>query len=682
MAMDPRARFRDRKPSCTVQCAVNQEILEHLQGKVMTAPERVFKRGTKPCLFGKGGTCCHVCNMGPCQIIEGVEEMRGVCGATAATVASRNFCRMVAGGTSAHSDHGRGIAEVFYETVHGETEDFEIKDENKLRLVAYYFGLDPKKETRELAREVAVEALKQFGQQKGPLAFVKRAPEKRQAKWQELGVVPRGVDREVVELLHRTTVGVDQDFRSLLKASVRCALADGWGGSMLATELQDILFGTPVPIRATVNLGVLKEDMVNVTVHGHEPEVAEALAMAAQDPEIIKEAQKVGAKGINLAGICCTGNEVLMRRGIPIAGSFVQQEMALATGAVEAMIVDVQCIMQNVATVAQAFHTAVITVSDKAEIEGAMHIPFDHQHPVESAKKILREAISRFPKRDKARVYIPKNKMDVVAGFSHETILYILGGRFRASYKPLNENIINGRILGVAAIVGCDNFRVFDEVHVELAKELIANNVLVVATGCAATGLGRAGLLSPEAASLAGDSLREVLEAVGCPPVLHMGSCVDNSRILIALTEMVNTGGLGEDIDELPAVGCAPQWMSEKAVAIGNYFVGSGACVVFGPNFPTEKSQVATDYLFHEFKNIFGAHWLVARSAKEFAAVMIDKINEKRKNLGIDKPKPRILFDMAMRRALESPKVTSPFHGLGCFGPTHLRVEEEEEKAA
>ncbi|WP_456370108.1 anaerobic carbon-monoxide dehydrogenase catalytic subunit [Thermodesulfatator atlanticus] len=672
--MEPRLK---KKESC-LSCVVNQDVYEKIQGKVLTAPDRVGKRGTKPCLFGKGGTCCHVCNMGPCQIIEGVEEMRGVCGATAATVAARNFCRMVAAGSSAHSDHGRGIAEVFYATVHGEAEDFEIKDEKKLRMVAYYFGLDHKKPVKELAKEVAVKALEEFGKQHGELAFIKRAPEKRQEIWRKLGVVPRGVDREVVEMLHRTTVGVDQDYRSLLKASVRCALADGWGGSMIATELQDILLGTPQPIRATVNLGVLKEDMVNVTVHGHEPEVAEALAIAAQDPEILEEAKKVGAKGINLAGICCTGNEVLMRRGIPIAGSFVQQELALATGAVEAMIVDVQCIMQNVATVAQAYHTAVITVSDKAEIEGAMHMPFDHHHPVESAKKILREAISRFPKRDKSAVYIPKDKMDVVAGFSHETILYILGGRFRASYKPLNENIINGRILGLAAIVGCDNFRVFERTHAELAKELIANNILVVVTGCAATAIAREGLLSPEAASLAGDSLREVLEAVGCPPVLHMGSCVDNSRILIALTEMVHAGGLGEDLDDLPAIGCAPQWMSEKAVAIGNYFVGSGACVVFGPNFPTEKSQVATDYLFHEFYNIFGAPWVVARDAKDFAAVMIDKIKEKRKRLGIDKPKPRILFDMAMRRALEAPKV-SPFHGLGCFGPTHLRVEEEAE---
>ncbi|WP_297058748.1 anaerobic carbon-monoxide dehydrogenase catalytic subunit [Thermosulfurimonas sp.] len=682
--MDTRARSRKKSPP-RVQNATAQIIYERLGDEVLTTPARVERRGTTPCLFGKGGTCCRVCNMGPCQVVEGVEELRGVCGASAATVVARNFGRMVAGGASAHSDHGRQVAIDFYETVHGET-PFEVKDKRKLRVVAQALGLDPDKEEQELLKEMAEAALRIFGQQEGEIPLLNRAPEKRKQLWKELGVWPRGVDREVVELTHRTTIGVDQDHRNIFMACARTALADGWGGSMVATEFQDLMFGNPGPIKARVNIGlsVIREDMVNVAVHGHEPVLAEALAIAASDPEIVEEAKKVGAKGVNLAGICCTGNEILMRRGIPVAGSFLQQEAAIATGALEAVVVDVQCIMQNVVEVAKHFHTVVITTNPRARMEGSTHIEFDARKALDCAKQILREAIARFPKRDKARVNIPDHSVDVVVGFSHETILYMLGGRFRASYKPLNENIINGKILGVAAIVGCDNFRVTEEVQVELAKELIANNVLVLTTGCAATGMGRAGLLRPEAAEMAGDSLREVLEAVGCPPVLHMGSCVDNSRILIAATEMVNTGGLGEDISDLPVIGSAPQWMSEKAITIGQYFVASGATVVFGPDFPTLKSQVATDFLFHEMERIFGAGWRVARSASEFASIMIDHIKNKRKALGIDKPKPRVLYDMAMRRALESPKVTSPFHGLGCFGPVSLRVspEGEEKKAA
>ncbi|HSH13948.1 MAG TPA: carbon monoxide dehydrogenase, partial [Desulfurivibrionaceae bacterium] len=349
---------------------------------------------------------------------------------------------------------------------------------------------------------------------------------------------------------------------------------------MLSTELTDIMFGTPVPRRATVDLGVLKMDQVNITVHGHEPLLAEALCIAAQEPDMLELAKKQGAKGINLAGVCCTGNEILMRRGIPVAAGFIQQEMVLATGAVEAMVVDVQCIMQSVAEVAKNFHTDIITTNYRAKMPGAVHLQFEDHDAINSAKVILTHAIKNFKKRGKC--FIPlSSKVDVVVGFSHETINYMLGGRFRGSYRPLNDNIINGRIRGVGVIVGCDNFKLGDDAHEIIARELIKNDVLVLTTGCAATALGRAGLLCPEAAKLAGPGLAEICETVGMPPVLHMGSCVDNSRVLIAATAMVREGGLGDDITDLPAVGTAPLWMSEKAVAIGQYFVASGAQVVF-----------------------------------------------------------------------------------------------------
>ncbi len=667
--MDTSKRFGDGKGGCpSIQCEANREVLcQSCAEGVITAAHRVATRDVEPCLFGKGGTCCKNCNMGPCQIIEGVDSMIGVCGADAATVAARNFARIVAGGAAAHIDHGREMALAFLATAKGET-DYRITDPVKLRHTAIRYGIDPAdKSTQDLAIELGEKVLSEFGQQTGTLAFMRRAPKARQELWEKLGVYPRGIDREVVEIMHRTHMGVDQDHRNLLFQAARCALADGWGASMIATELSDILFGTPVPLRAKVNIGVLKEDEVNITVHGHEPVLAEALGMVARDPEVIKEAKKVGAKGINLAGVCCTGNEILMRKGFPIAGSFVQQEVVLATGAVEAMVVDVQCIMQGVSPVAGRYHTELITTSDRAKIPGAIHIQFDDHRALEVAKEIVLRAIKRYPERGKH--FIPVHEMDVVAGFSHETINYILGGRFRASYKPLNDNIINGRIKGVAAIVGCDNYRVMDEVHVELCKELIANDVLVLVTGCAATGMGRAGLLSPEAMEMAGDGLREVLEAVGCPPVLHMGSCVDNSRLLIAATEMVRTGGLGDDISQLPMAGCAPQWMSEKAVSIGQYFVSSGAYVVFGPSFPTTGCKEVTDFCFNEMNDIYGGRWDVAQGANEFASKLIDEINVKRNALGLDKKKERVLFDMAMRRELGAPG-GGALHDVGCHGPT------------
>ncbi|RJX21299.1 MAG: carbon monoxide dehydrogenase, partial [Ammonifex sp.] len=432
----------------------------------------------------------------------------------------------------------------------------------------------------------------------------------------------------------------------------RTSLADGWGGSMIATELQDILFGTPVPIRAKVNLGVLKADEVNIIIHGHEPLLPELIVAAAKDEELIDQARAVGAKGINLAGICCTANEILMRKGVPVAGSVLQQELAIATGAVEAMVVDIQCVMQGLGVVSRCYHTDLFTTSSRAGIPGATNLEFHHENGLETAREIVRRAIANFPKR--RVVEIPADEMDLVAGFSHETINYMLGGRFRSSYWALNDNIINGRIRGVAAVVGCSNPRVrFGDLHTTVVRELIANNVLVLVTGCAAINCAKEGLLTPEAADMAGSGLKEVCEAVGMPPVLHCGSCVDNSRLLVAATAVVKEGGLGEDLSEVPVCGCAPEWMSEKAIAIGQYFVTSGVTVGFGVAFPTTGSAVLSDYVFGGIKEQVGANWFYEPDPMAMAQEIISHIDSKRKALGIESAKERVLYDMEMRRKLE-----------------------------
>jgi carbon-monoxide dehydrogenase catalytic subunit len=639
---------------------LNQDLAK----QVRTAYDRIEDRGMSSCLFGSGGTCCRICNMGPCQIIDGVDAMVGVCGATADTVAARNFARIVAAGTAAHTDHAREMVRGFIATAKGET-PHEIKDVDKLHKIAKVFDIEVEdRDKNEIALELGERALAEFGQQEGSVTMLKRAPEKQQKIWEEKGVAPRGIDREVVETMHRTHMGVDQEYKNIMKQAARCSLADGWGASMLSTELTDIMFGTPVPKRAIVDLGVLREDMVNVTVHGHEPLLAESLCLAAEDEEMLALAKKAGAKGINLAGVCCTGNEILMRRGIPVAGSFIQQEMVLATGAVEAMVVDVQCVMQSVAQVVKNKHTDIITTNYRAKMPDAIHIQFEEDAAYESAKKILTHAIGNFKKR--GEYYIPEGKkLDVVVGFSHETINYMLGGRFRQSYRPLNDNIINGRIRGVGALVGCEHYKHADDVHFKIAVELIKNNVLVLATGCAAQALGRRGLLRPEAATeYAGDGLREVCETVGMPPVLHVGSCVDNSRLLIALTEMVKEGGLGDDISELPAVGSAPLWMSEKAVAIGQYFVTSGAHVIF-QDLPVTGAKQFSEFILDGLKEEYGASWGVESDPIKLARAMIAAIDGKREALGINKKQERVLMDMAMRRDLESGQALP---GMGCGG--------------
>jgi carbon-monoxide dehydrogenase catalytic subunit len=563
---------------------------------------------------------------------------------------------MIAGGAAAHSDHGRGVAETFLAAARGQAPGYEIKDEQKLFQLAMDFGVEiGDGPIRDIAVEVGEKALAEFGRQEGEVLFLKRAPLKRQELWRKLGVAPRGVDREVVEIMHRTHMGVDQDYKNLLLQGTRAALADGWGGSMIATELQDILFGTPVPIIGKVNLGVLKRDEVNIIIHGHEPLLSEMIVVASQDPEMIQLAKSKGAKGINLAGICCTANEILMRHGVPLAGNMLQQELAIVTGAVDAMVVDVQCIMQSLPDVAQCYHTKIITTSPKAKIPGAEHIEFNEHHAMKSAKAIVRAAIENFPRRGK-NIDIPQEKADLVAGFSHETINYLLGGLFRASYRPLNDNIINGRIRGIAGVVGCNNPRVkHDDVHVTMVKELIKNDVIILQTGCSAMACAKAGLLISEAASLyAGAGLAEVCEAVGIPPVLHLGSCVDNSRILMAATAVVKDGGLGDDISDLPAAGAAPEWMSEKAISIGHYFVSSGVFTVFGVTWPTTGSAELTRHLFQDFEEMLGGMWAFEPDPLKAAKLMIAHIDKKRKALGLDKKRERVLYDMAMRRELDA----------------------------
>ncbi len=618
----------------------------------------VFDRASdmKPCPIGAEGSCCKNCSMGPCRVPEpkkeGQERKVGLCGATAETIAARNFIRMIAGGAAAHSDHGRGVAETFLAAAKGEIPGYTIKDEQKLLQVALDLDIDiESKDTREIAVELGEKALAEWGKQEGEVYTLKKAPEKRQELWKKEGVWPRGIDREIVEIMHRTHMGVDQDYKSLMQQGTRAALGDGWGGSMLATELQDIMFGTPVPVYSEANLGILQEDQVNIVVHGHEPLLSEMIVIAAQDPKIKKLAESKGAKGINLGGICCTANEILMRHGIPIAGNFLQQELAITTGAVDAMIVDVQCIMQSIVDVAKCYHTKIITTNPKADITGATRIEFHEHDAINSANEIVKCAIENYSNR-KGEILIPDEKSGMVAGFSHETINYLLGGAFRASYKPLNDNIINGRIRGIGGVVGCNNARTtHDSDHLTVVKELIKNDVIVLTTGCCAIACGKAGLLTPEGAKFAGPGLAEVCETVGIPPVLHMGSCVDNSRILIAATAVVKEGGLGEDISDLPAAGSAPEWMSEKAISIGHYFVASGVYTVFGTTFPT-GSKIFTDYLFKDFEEMYGGKWDFEKDPVEHAKKMIAHIDKKRKKLGIDKKRERVLFDMEARRDL------------------------------
>jgi carbon-monoxide dehydrogenase catalytic subunit len=656
------------------QASIDKATREMLRRAQELNIETVFDRAVKmkPCNIGTQGTCCKNCGMGPCRLplpkggVEDDDTRKGLCGATPNTIAARNFIRMIAGGAAAHSDHGRCVAEVFLSVARKESHDYSIKDKIKLLAIAPYFdvattvdvdGETADRDMDEIALEVAEKAINEWGKSEGELLYLKRAPKPLYEKWKKNGVLPRNIDREIVEIMHRTHIGVDQDYKNLMKQGTRAAIADGWGGSMLATDLQDVLFGTPYPVQSEANLGVMKADHVNLVIHGHEPVLSEMIVAVAQKPEMVAYAQSKGAKGIQLSGICCTANEILQRHGVPLCGTFLQQELAIITGACDAMVVDIQCIFQNVATVAKCFHTKVITTHPIArmEQENVIHIEFDEHHAPEDAERIVKMAIDNFENRG-ADVMIPRQKGSQVAGFGVESIRYHLGGTFRGDYYTLNDNIINGRIRGIAGVVGCNNARTrHNEGHIAVVKELIKNDVIVLTTGCNGIACAMEGLLTPESAAVhCGPGLAEVCETVGIPPVLHMGSCVDNSRILLAATEVVKAGGLGNDISELPAAGSAPEWMSEKAISIGHYFVASGVYTVFGVGLPVTGAPVFQRYIFEEFEKLYGGMWDLEIDPVKHAQKMIAHIDRKRQALGIDKQRERVMVDMASRREMAS----------------------------
>ncbi|UCF83500.1 MAG: anaerobic carbon-monoxide dehydrogenase catalytic subunit [Desulfobacteraceae bacterium] len=620
--------------------------------------ETAFHRAAamRACPIGADSACCKHCSMGPCRLNSKDPYSKvGVCGATIDTIMSRNFGRMVAAGGAAHTDHGMSMLDLFREVVNGNIKDYTIKDPIKLEEVAREIGIDVEgREIKDIATDFYKELERTYTQVEGEIPFVKRVPEKTLETWRKHGVVPRGAMREIMELVHRTAMGVDQDHENLIKQCSRTALADGWGGSMVATEISDILFGTPTPIKAEVNMGCLKENQVNIIIHGHEPNLFESILDSVNDPTLIQAAKDAGAEGINLVGMCCSGAEMLSRHGIPHAGNFMSTEAVLVTGAVDAMGVDVQCIKQGLAKVAECYETKLFTTNPRCHIEGVQHIEFHEHKPRECTDSIVENAIVRFKNR-KMPIEIPSVKNDCIHGFSHEYINYMLGGTFRSSYTPLNENIINGRIRGVAGVVGCTNPRTKqDWVHVELIKELIRNDILVVQTGCSQIALAKAGFYTPEAAHLAGPGLREVCEAVGMPPVLGLGSCVDNSRILIACSEMVRVGGLGDSIADLPVAGAAPEWMSEKAICIGQYFVASGVFTVFGVTFPIVEQTKFHRLLFEGLEEMGFGKWGFTTDPHEMAQMMIQHIDKKRQALGIDKARERVLVDMSDRRGLEA----------------------------
>ena len=500
------------------------------------------KNQTPHCKFGEEGICCRICSMGPCRITK--KAPRGICGCDAHGIAGRNFLRFTAGGAATHSDHGREICH----TLHTVAPDgnYKVKDAEKLIRIAKEWGVETEgRDIYELAHEMSELALMEYGKPFGVQRWLKRAPEHTQKLWHDAEIEPRAIDREVSTAMHMTHMGNSSKPEALVRQALRSGMSDGWGGSMCGTEFSDVMFGTPKPVDTEANLGVMKEDQVNIIVHGHDPSLSEMICEYADDPEMVALAKTMGANGINVAGVCCTSNEVAMRRGVPMAGNFLQQENVVLTGACEAIVVDVQCIFPALGPLSKCFHTKFITTSPIAQMPDSDFIRFNAETAGENAKKIVRTAVENFANRKQELVHIPQLKQKATVGYSVEAIVKTLDGVTNSQVdvlgttKPLLECITSGVLRGAVAMVGCNNPRVRpDYAHIELMKKLIKNDIIVILSGCSAQAAARAGLMDKRAKDLCGAGLKRVCELADIPPVLHMGSCVDISRICVASTAL------------------------------------------------------------------------------------------------------------------------------------------------
>ncbi len=597
------------------------------------------KNQTPHCGFGEAGTCCRICSMGPCRITP--KAPRGICGCDVHGIVGRNYLRFTAGGSATHSDHGREIMHTLYQTREGG--NYQVKDPDKLIRIAKEWGIETEgKDIYDLAHEVAEIGLLEYGKPFGVQRFLKRAPEHTQKLWNEAGIEPRAIDREVSQSLHMTHMGCSSLPEALIRQSLRAGLSDGWGGSMMGTEFSDVMFGTPKPINTTANIGVMEKDNVNIIVHGHDPSLSEMIVFYANDPEMIAYAKENGAKGITVAGVCCTSNEVTMRHGIPMAGNFLSQENVVLTGACEAIVVDVQCIFPALGPLSKCFHTKFITTSPIARIPDSDFIEFHAESAGENAKAIVKTAIENFKNRRPELVNIPELKTKARVGYSLEAIKKELDGVCNShvdtygTTKPLIDCVKAGVLRGAVAMVGCNNPKVRpDTAHIELMMKLLKNDIIVILSGCSAQAAAKAGLMDPDAKEYCGEGLKRVCELVGIPPVLHMGSCVDISRMMLLASDIAKDWGI--NISQIPLCGCAPEWMSEKAVSIGNYVVATGIDTYLGVDPYTKGSSEVVELLQgeHGVKDWVEARFIVDTDIESLGDKMIAGIEAKRAALGI-----------------------------------------------
>ncbi|NLC12080.1 MAG: anaerobic carbon-monoxide dehydrogenase catalytic subunit [Firmicutes bacterium] len=615
------------------------EVLAETEGKYSsdTAYDR-FLNMQPQCSYGDTGICCTICIQGPCRITK--KASKGICGAHPYTIVARNLVRHALGGCAAHADHGLHASLLAREVSEGHAPDYTITDTKKLYALADMFDIPREgRDNRDILKDIVAIALEDFNRLDGQDSkwLPKVILPERIEKFKECDILPSSIHGTIADAMAQTHAGMDADPVNLVFKALKVALAD-YIGEHIATSLSDVLFGTPKPVVSEANMGVLDPDYVNIAVHGHNPILSEMIVKAARDMK--GEAEKLGAKGIKCMGICCTGNEILMRQGVPILTNFSSQELAIMTGAVDAMVVDIQCIMPGIQAVSECFHTRVITTMPSVKIPGAYHVDFDDARAMEKAREVIEIALGAYKERSKEKINIPNVKNKVVAGFSLEALLDVF-----AAVNPdnpvqvLTDALLSGELRGVCLLAGCNNLkRVHDENHLVIAQELAKNNVLLVATGCAAQAYAKAGLLNADAVDkYAGDGLKAFMNRLNeankdrlnekLPLVFHMGSCVDNSRAYDLMTAMAKE--LQVDTPKVPYAASAPEAMSEKAIAIGSWAVALGMPVHVGVVPPLPGSPLVDGIALQIAHDVYGGYFIWETDPFESAKKILAALDER-----------------------------------------------------
>lgn len=633
MEVDTLAVITENRSETVSQHASTREMYEWTKRQGLETVFDRYEAQQPQCAFGKTGVCCQLCSHGPCRITP--RSPRGICGATADTIVARNIVRLAAHGLAAYSHHLEKVVRTIILAAEGRT-PFVIQEEGKLRAIADVLGLDTSKPTSALAKDLAGAVLNDL--RKGsdePMALVEAlAPDTRKRAWSKLGIMPGGAHSELRDALTKSMTSVNTDPIDLLMTALRMAIATGYAGLVSTISLQDILLGTPEIVRSSADLGVIDPEYVNIVAHGHVPLIGTAVVQASQTTEMQRLAREAGAKGIKVLGSMCTGQELMQRSAHSATGfagqigNWINQEYMVATGAVDLVMMDLNCSTPGLKEVADRFHTKLVCVDRMVRMAGVEDIvDYDPATVGEQARELVAMGIEAFKRRG-SRIFIPRHQQDVVAGFSMESIVGALGG----SLRPLLGALADGLIRGIVAVVGCTNNRNgHDTTVIPLVRELVSRDILVVNAGCVSSAVQIEGLASTAAADLAGPGLRTICKALGVPPCLNFGSCVDIGRIGVVVTAIA--AEMGVDPSELPIAVSAPEYLEQKAVADGFFAVAFGLLTHIGPTPPISGGELVSKVLTQDIEQLTGGRVLIEEDPVLAAKVIADHIESRRASL-------------------------------------------------